>query len=254
MKIELLRNCSHGSEIATYLATDEYGGEKVIKTSTTPSGIKNLHKEVKGWRWYQKLRYPSTQEPLCLIVQKYNSYLNVKINYIDGDKPAYQAGFGGNKDAIRRAVQHYCQIWPRSFGLSPMHGDLSLDNIIINSAGVHIIDWEHFTTDAAPWGFDILYLLFETLYFSMYLGKHPHHKPTSEEIRITCEHIKTINACQQLQSDMLKTPLKFIREFILANNNLWGEQLALYQIKLPIIAFSSEQITMIDEMIGSRMT
>jgi hypothetical protein len=87
----------------------------------------------------------------------------------------------------------------------------------------------------------------------MYLGKHQHHKPTSKEVQIICEHIKAINACHQLQSDMMKEPLKFIKGFILANNHLWGEQLALYQSKLPVIAFSSEQTTMIDEMIGSRM-
>jgi hypothetical protein len=253
MKMELLRNCWHGSEIATYRATDESGGKIIIKVSTTPGGIKNLYKEVEGWRWYQKLRYPAIQEPLCLIVQEYKSYLKVKINYIDGDKPVYQTGLEGNKDIITRAVQHYCQIWPRSSDLSPMHGDFSLDNIIINSNGVHVIDWEHFTTDIAPWGFDILYLLFELLYFSMYLGKHQHYKPTSDEIRIICEHIKTINTCQQLQPDILKAPLKFVRGFILANNHLWGEQFALYQIKLPVVIFSSEQITVIDEMIGSRM-
>ncbi len=134
-----------------------------------------------------------------------------------------------------------------------MHGDLSLDNIIINSDGVHIIDWEHYVADAAPWGFDALYLLFESLYFGMYLGRHQRHKPTGMEIQIVCEHIKTINDHHQLQSDMLKAPLQFVKEFVLANHHLWGEQLALFQMKLPIIAFSSDQIAVIDEMISSGM-
>ncbi len=253
MKLELLRNCSHGSEIATYLAKDGSGGKMVIKTSSTPAGIKNLHKEIEGWRWYQKLRYPDTIEPLCSILQEYKSYLRLKISYINGDKPVYQTGLDGNKEAIKKIVKHYCQIWPYSSGLAPMHGDLSLDNIIINSNGVNIIDWEHFTDCAAPWGYDILYLLFESLYFSMYLSKRKQQKPTGEQIQILCDCIATINTCQQLHYEMLKTPLKFIRGFILANNHLWGEQLALYQLKLPIIAFSSDEIAMIDEMIVARM-
>lgn len=248
MKIELLRNCAHGSEIATYLATDEFGGKIVIKTSTTPSGIKNLQNEVRGWQWYKTIRYQSN-EPICRIVQQRDTYLQIHIKYINGYKPVYQNGLVRNADALRRIVEHYCDIWPCSSDFSPMHGDLSLDNIIINSDGVNIIDWEHFIADSAPWGFDILYLLFESLYF----GMSHRHEPTGKEIRIICEHIKTINDHHQLQSDMLKTPLQFIKGFILANHHLWGEQFASFQMKLPIIAFSSDQVTMIDKMISSGM-
>lgn len=234
----------HGSEIATYLATDELGGRRIVKTSTTSSGIKNLCNEVKGWRWYQSLRYP-LNESICWIAQRRNKYLQIHIKYIDGIKPVYQDGIERNADAIRKIVQHYCDIWPSSSDSSPMHGDLSLDNIIINSDGVHIIDWEHFTTDAAPWAFDIMYLLFESLYF----GMRNRNKPTGKEIQIICKHIKTMTDHHHLYSDMLKAPLRFIREFISAHHHLWGEQLSSFQMKLPIIAFSFEQVTMIDEMI-----
>lgn len=252
MKIELLRNCTHGSEIATYLATDEFGGKRIRKTSTTPSGIKNLRNELEGWQWYETLRYHSN-EPICRIAKQRDKYLQIHIKYIEGIKPVFQNGLERNAGAISKIVQHYCDIWPRSFDASPMHGDFSLDNIIINLDGVHIFDWEHFIADAVPWGFDILYLLFESLYFGMYLGKHQRHKPTCKEIQIISEHIKAINAYQQLHPDMLKTPLQFIKEFILTNNHLWGEQLASFQMKLPIIAFSSDKITMIDEKISSGM-
>ena len=252
MKIELLRNCAHGSEIATYLATDEFGGKRVIKTSTTPSGIKNLHNEVEGWRWYQVLSYQSN-EPICHIAQQRERYLQIQIKYIDGIKPFYQNGLVRNADAIEKIVRHYCDIWPYSKVFSPMHGDLSLDNIIINSEGVHIIDWEHYMADAAPWGFDILYLLFESLYFGMNSKKHQHHQPTGMEKQIICEHIEKINGHHQLQSDMLEAPLRFITEFILTNHHFWGEQLSSFQMKLPIIAFSSDQVAMIDEMIVSGM-
>jgi hypothetical protein len=250
MKIELLRNCEHGSEIMTYLATDEFGGKKIIKTSTTPSGIKNLRNEVEGWRWYKSLRHHSN-ESICRIVQQRDSYLQIQIDYINGNKPDYQNGLVRNANAIRSIVEHYCDIWPFSSGSSPMHGDLSLDNIIINSDGVHIIDWEHYMLDAVPWGFDIIYLLLESLYFGMRHRNKPN--PTGTEIQIICDHIKTINEHHQLHPDMLKTPLRFIKGFVLTNHHLWGEQLTSFQMKLPIIAFSSDQITMIDDMISSQM-
>jgi len=252
MKFELLRNCSHGSEIATYMATDELGIKRVIKTSTTPGGIKNLRNEVEGWRWYQQLRYNSN-EPICKIAQQRDQYLQLHIKYIDGKKPVLENGLVRNASAIKEIVQHYCDIWPRSFDASPMHGDLSLDNIIMSSEGIHIIDWEHFISDAVPWGFDIMYLLFESLYFGMYLGMHHRHKPTGKEIQIIREHIKTINDHCPLLPVMLKEPLRSIKEFILVNHHLWGEQLASFQMKLPIIAFSFDQVNMIDEMICSGM-
>jgi hypothetical protein len=246
MKIELLRNCAHGSEIATYLAMDGSGGKRIIKAATTSGGIINLHNEETGWRWYQSLRYNSN-EPICRIIQQRDMYLQIQINYIDGKKPIYQNGLKGNADVIKKIVEHYCVVWPYSSGPLPMHGDFSLDNIIVNPAGIHIIDWEHFTIDVAPWGFDILYLLFESLYF----GMRNRNRPTVEEVQIIRESIETIDEHHQLQPEIRKTPLRFIKGFILSNLHLWGEQIASFQMKLPAVAFSPDQIAIIDEMICS---
>ncbi len=105
MKIELSRNCAHGSEIATYLATDKFGGKRVIKTSTTPGGIKNLSNEVEGWHWYQELRYQSN-ESICRIAQQRDKYLQIHIEYIEGNKPIYQDGLVRNAKAVRMIVEH----------------------------------------------------------------------------------------------------------------------------------------------------
>lgn len=247
MMIELIRNCGHGSEIATYLATDESGKRKIIKTSTSRNGIRNLYNEARGWNWYQKIRYPAANEPICRIAQEKHKYLQIQITHIDGYTPVYRYGLERNADAIRSIVQHCCDIWPRSSDLLPMHGDLSLDNIIINSDGVHIVDWEHFMADAAPWGFDAIYLLFETLYF----GMRSRFEPTAREIQIISEQLNAINACHKLHDDMVREPLRSLREFVAKNNRLWGEQLVLFPMKLPIVAFTSDQIAMIDKMIRS---
>lgn len=243
MTIELISNCMHFSEHATYLATDGSGKRKIIKTATSQNGIGNLHNEARGWSWYQKLRYPAENEPICRIAQERHKYLQIQIMYIDGYKPVFQKGLERNADTIRTIVQHYCDIWPRSAEPSPMHGDLSLGNIIINSDGVHIIDWEHFKAGAAPWGFDLIYLLFETLYF----GIQPCFEPTAGEIQVIREQLNTIKACHMLPVDLVREPLRFLKEFVIKNNHLWGEQF----IKFPVLVFTSDQITLIDEMIRS---
>jgi len=243
MMIELIRNCGHGSEHATYLATDESGGRKIIKTATIPSGIKNLHNEVEGWCWYQRMRYAATQKPICRIIEERNRYFKMEIAFIDGYTLSYYKGLERNADAIRTIVRHYCDVWSRSSDPAPMHGDLSLGNIIMNSEGVHIIDWEHYVAGSVPWGFDVIYLLCETLYFGMRFRS----KPTIGEIKIIREQLNAINTHHKLQADMIRNPLGFLREFMVQNDHLWGEQ----SMKFPILAFTPDQIAMIDKMIRS---
>jgi maltose O-acetyltransferase len=245
--IELIRNCGHGSEIATYLATDGSGKKRILKTSTSPNGIQNLHNEVRGWSWYHKIRYPGVAEPACRIVQAKQKYLQIEIAHIDGSKPVFQHGLERNADAVRKVVKHYCDIWPCSIDPVPLHGDLSLDNIIMNSEGIHVIDWEHFSEGAAPWGFDAVYFLFETLYFGMRFRS----RPTGGEIKILREQLNIINTRHKLNAGMMREPLRFLREFIGGNGRLWGEQIALFPMKLPVVAFTSDQITLIDKMVRS---
>jgi len=247
--IELLRNCSHGSEIATYLASNLYSGKKVIKAAITPAGIKNLESEVNGWNWYQRIRYPHIIAPLCKITQNKNSYFKIEIEFIEGIKADYRKGLVRNSNFVQKVIKHYCHRWPYySNALSPFHGDLSIDNIIYNSTGVHIIDWEHFSLSGAPWGFDALYLLFETLWFGMRKRK----LPTKKEINIISYNIKILNVKNKLDTQIMKHPLRFVINFINNNSKLWGKQLSVFQNKLPIINFTTEQISIIDELIDNK--
>ncbi|HEX9972833.1 MAG TPA: hypothetical protein VGD14_12240, partial [bacterium] len=164
----MIRNCSHGSEIATYLVSEGGLSRHIIKVASTPAGIKNLKCEIKGWDWYQKARYQQDRDPVCRIIRDKNDYLKIRIEFIDGIKADYARGLEKNAAIIKKVFEHYCSIFPYyTDRLSPFHGDFSVDNVILNSGGIHIIDWEHFNPNGAPWGFDALYLLFETLYFGM---------------------------------------------------------------------------------------
>jgi len=248
--IELIRNCSHGSEIATYLVSKDGFGKHIIKVAATPTGIKNLRCEIEGWSWYQKIRYQQNHDSICRIMRDKNDYLKIQIEFIDGIKADYAKGLEKNADMVKKVFEHYCNIFPyHSNGLSPFHGDFSLDNVIFNSNGVYIIDWEHFNPGGAPWGFDALYLLFETLYFGMRNRK----RPSRDEINVIADSIDFLNADNRLERKIIERPLKFTKSFINDNPGLWGEQLAAFPDKLPILAFTHDRITLIDDMIFSKL-
>lgn len=244
--MELIRNCSHGSEIATYLAGKDSLGRHVIKAASTPEGIKNLKNEVKGWNWYQGIRYEKNREPICRIIREAKNYLRIQIDFIEGDKIDYAGGLEKNANMVRRVFGHYRNIFPYHSGaLSAFHGDFSLDNVILNSSGIHIIDWEHFNPNGAPWGFDALYLLFETLYFGMRKRK----TPSRNEIDLVIDNINYLNTDNRLEQQMIEHPLKFVKSFIENNSGLWSGQLAAFPDKFPVLKFTDDQVDLIDDMI-----
>jgi hypothetical protein len=246
--IELIRNCSHGSEIATYIVTDINSRKKILKASTSSSGIKNLKNEFEGWNWYKEIRYPLYKEPLCRVVQQKEKYLKIEIQFIEGIKADYRKGIKNNSELLKMIIKHYCKTWPfNKYEYSPLHGDLSIDNIIYNSNGINFIDWEHFNLKGAPWGFDALYLLFETLWFSM----KSRAKPNVDEVNIIKQNLDVLNSDGKLESKLLISPLTSIKEFINENYSIWGEQLQLFRKKLPVLEFDEQQITNIEKLILS---
>lgn len=246
--IELLKNCSHGNEVSTYLMNNNLDVKKIIKVAATPIGIKNLKCEIEGWDWYQKIRYSVKEEPLCRIVQERNSYLKIHLRFIEGARADCRKGLEENEEIIKKVIKHYCEIWPYyPDDKSPLHGDLSLDNIIYNDDGIHIIDWEHFNIRGAQWGFDPLYMLFETLFLRIRNRK----RPSQKEIAIIVNSMNLLNRTFELQPRIINHPLKFLIGFITDNYTFWGGELSAFRNKLPILAFTPDRVTFIDHMIYS---
>jgi hypothetical protein len=248
--IELLRNCSNGNEVSTYLVNAGSSAGKIVKAAATSIGINNLRREVDGWDWYQKIRPLETGEPICRIVQEKKHYLKIEIKFIDGTRVDCREGLEKNHKMIQEIVGHYCEIWPRHpDNESPLHGDLSLDNVIYGADGVCIIDWEHFHEKGAPWGFDPLYMLFETLFLRI----RNRRQPSSKEIDIIAGNIVFLNNRHKLQSQMMDRPLRFLVDFIISNYTLWGRELALFRNKFPILAFTPDRVSSIDKMVCSEL-
>jgi hypothetical protein len=248
--IELLKNCSNGNDVSTYLVIRDTGFKKIVKIAATPVGMRNLRREVGGWGWYQEMRYPKKEEPICRIVQQGVSFLKIELEFMEGARADCRKGLEKNRENIRKAIEHYCEIWPSfSDSTAPLHGDLSLDNIIYNADGVHMIDWEHFHEKGAPWGFDPLYLLFETLFLRIRNNK----RPSRAEVAIIADSIGFLNRKQELQSQMIDHPLRFLVEFITVNHRLWCEELPAFQNKFPILAFTADRVLSIDNTIRARL-
>lgn len=246
--IELIRNCSRDSESATYLIAD-HADKKIIKIASTAIGIKSLQRELQGWGWYCALRYPQRKNLFCQIIQKNVSYLKIGIEFIDGVKSDYGRGLIPNVNLLKKVMFHYCDIWPcYSDGCSVLHGDLSLDNIIYNKEGFHIIDWEYFNPNGPLWGFDAVYLLFETLYFGMKGRK----QPSLRELDIVVDNITILNSHKQLSIDFIRSPLKTVKDLIVRNYKLWGDYLLTASRKLPVVSFTDSQVFLIDQAIFSR--
>jgi hypothetical protein len=169
--------------------------------------------------------------------------MSITIGYIEGRSPDYTKGLAPNESPVMRAVEHYCRVWERSgAGLSELHGDYSLGNIIFNEAGLHVTDWEHFSRSSAPWGFDALYLVLEVLWF----GMQRRVSPSAGEARILSGSIKLLQQRGELEPDMRKTPVTFLKRFINEHSGLWGPQC----YKFPILHFSDSQTRAIDEAMG----
>jgi hypothetical protein len=244
--IALLRNCSHGSEIAAYSIQEDGLNTVIIKVASTKHGIENLHKEVDGWNWYQNVIEDNGNNKLARVLIEKNKYLKISIPYIDGLKANYNDGLVSNADLISKVIRQYVDLWPYKEGhYSPLHGDLSIDNIIYNQQGVHIIDWEHFAYDGAPWGFDALYLVFETLWF----GMKDRITLTSDEAIIIKKCIKMLNKQNRLPTEMIESPLGFVKKYMVENMNKWGEQMLNYPNKFPVLKFANERIVAIDNRI-----
>jgi len=243
--LKLIRNCSHENEVATYYS--EKDQEKaIIKASSTKAGIDEIKKEVKGWVWYQSRRAPNATRNFCDIVENRENYIRIKIQYIEGCKEKYSKGIQRNSELVNNIIQHYCNIWQGDKeGGFPLHGDLCVDNVISNKDGIHIIDWEHFSPDAAPFGFDAYNLLFEQLWFSM-KGRE---RPRKGEIEVLLDNIRLIRSSSTEVSSFYDKPLFSLHKFIRTNCRFWRNQIH----RLPVFLFSEEQVMAIDKIISSHI-
>jgi len=247
MKKAVIRNCLHGSEIVVCRNLDDSGRcLSLVKSSTGAEGIRNLKAEFEGYHWYNEaLKAPVSVRASDLS----RSYFQLEVEFLLGRKPDYLQGLLANADAIEFGIRHYCDIWaPRQAQADRacVHGDISLDNLIISGEQVRLIDWEHFTPDALPVGFDGLYLLFESLWFEI----EDMRDPAPAALALIRRGIATLRDAGCLHPSYADAPLRRTVEAIHSRPDIWGEQLQRCH-KLPILKWSSQRIAELDRRIAA---
>jgi len=240
---ELLRNGSHFSAHATYLA-EVHGQKKIVKAAADPDGIENLKREFRGLEWYTRRRNPTQGNP-CRIVAEKREYLRTEIDYVEGRIPDCRSGLVRSAADLRSLISHYCEIWPKGNRV-PLHGDFSLGNAVFNEKSIYIIDWEHFAEDAVPGGFDVVYLLLETLC----LGMRMRSKPSPEEIKILADLLAEANTRGHLAPEVVRSPLGFLVGYMKANPGFWGKQMP----KFPVFKLSGNELAYIDTLLNARLS
>lgn len=242
MKYELLRNCSHGSKVYTFFVED---CEKkfYLKSASNLEGIENINQEYKGWNWYFEKAHNLVDNPIDFHLLK-EKYVSLKISAFEGKKIKIKHGIKKNYNFFLKIIEHYKEIWKLNKNKVPMHGDLSLENIIFKDNEVIFIDWEHFNRDCTYWGFDIYYLLYETLWFNW---KNIHTSRDSEILYIS-KLLKALNSNFGFPNNEF-FKLSYLINFIINNKKLWAHQLSNNLNKLPLLNFKKGDVKYVDNLI-----
>ena len=233
----LIKNCSHHSSI--FVVQDE--NKFIYKSSSLSRGIQDLKNEISGYKWYNSFLLKKIHIGIEIETE---NYLRLKMNYIDARVPDVSKGYHHNINYIELAIRHYADIWgsmPSDLSGYPLHGDYSIEgNILFSNKSVFVIDWEHFSEDVAPIGFDGLYLLFETFWLDKSGNK--------ETLNHIAEMIKFLKKRKCLAAVFEDSPLASTISFMRANRHIWGEQF----LKMPIISFSDVDVMEIDEYLRAQ--
>jgi len=234
---ELIRIGQHSSEIFLAKCTNEKHSF-YQKSSYSQDGIRDLRAELRGYDWYlDKAKIDEVVEVSCDI----DGYFKLTIPEFNASPCDVKITISNCFNYAIRAIDHYNNIWSIDIanGHSPVHGDFSLEgNILFNQSNVYIIDWEHYLPDAAPIGFDILFMVFELLKLDC-----KQSNPGEDKLRKIIELIeyaRSINAVSNKYKDNY-----FIRYLEEQDRikDLWGDQ---YN-KLPTTQFTTNQLKILTD-------
>jgi len=226
----LLNNCPHNNGI--YTLRDEDSG-RIIKSTYSQEGRQRLQNEFVGFNWYLDQKLLLDDKRPFIGVRDESHYKRLSIEIFPGRSGNPYKSLTYNRKLLLLAIDSYKTVWPKaSSSLFPLHGDFSVGNIIYNKNNIYIIDWEHFRENAAPWGFDLVNLLYESVFFSFQGNNTISY--CDIEIYILLRNIISKLLPKNIQFDCnLESLIEFMSKNF-AIFNPWSE-------KLPVTKFSDHQ-------------
>jgi hypothetical protein len=209
----------------------------IKKSASHEHSITRLKYELKGVDWYCK----ATNFKLIADLVDLPSYCSVNFSFVNGHKADFRQGYWANREYIKIALDEYCKIWKKNTsGSMVIHGDYSIDNMIFCERTVVIIDWEHFSEVDIPIGFDALNLIYEQLYMLLRL-----RKLSKNVVGHANSMLKNLFDCGCLDNVYAEAPLTTLRQYVLANMDIWGSQSS----KLPILNITPSKARELDRSI-----
>jgi hypothetical protein len=245
----VIRNCAHGGTSILSIGYDAQGGPLWIeKSSATPEGIRDLVRERDGLDWYASfvsyLSRPELDRPTA-------QYARLRSQFFAGRSGTHRDGLLGNAPLISSAIAHYAAIWGEwaktavDIEKAPVHGDLSVDNVIVGDRGIVFLDWEHFHMNALPVGFDACYLLFESLWYE---ARHRLGHISDEAILFVRQSLGILRDRGCLSRIFYMAPLEMTLKIMNEKKTVWGNQFR----KFPILGWPREIVARIDRSIDRR--
>jgi len=233
----LIRNCPHNN--GTYTLKDSELG-KIVKSSYSKDGMVRLLNEYNGYKWYFNRINFDDLNGVQFNETENKRYVRLLVNIFSGKNGNCHKSLSYNSLALFKVIDSYVNIWPTDKNkMTTIHGDFSLGNIIFNDTdeSLLIIDWEHYNKDILPWGFDIVNLLYESVYFTL-KGKSYLRKIDIEAYIKVKKY--TLNLLDSL--NCMDGSLQQIIDIISNNRYLWGG----LANKLPVMNYSNEQTKYLD--------
>jgi hypothetical protein len=231
----LINNCPHDNKVYTII---DKKNELIIKSSCSKIGIQRISNEFSGYRWFLE-RTDKNKLSKIKIKKNKNYYARFYGHLFPGTTGNLNASITDNYSNLLLVINFYQKIWPRNQKFLPLHGDFSIGNIIFHKNKINIIDWEHFSINKFPWGFDLLNILFESINFSMQ-GKKTLYK--LDEISFINLYTIIFNLINKYNN--INTYRSFSKFIKLNKKNIWGDTFK----KLPAIHFNYEQIDYIGDI------
>ena len=207
----LIRSFSHGNEVSVFY--DE------IKNTFTKVGLSEKSKnfilaDKKGIDWYTK-----NNKNLKSFVRDFwdlPNYTRLDLNKINGKISNYNSNILINKSILEKSINHYLKIWPKQTTV-PSHGDLTLDNIIVQNNQIIFFDWEHFNPVGEIWGFDLVYLVLSAIS----LPNYNNDKIPKRELDIFCYFWKKLLNLG-INKDLIYDPFNYFNR-IFINSKFWSD-------------------------------
>lgn len=171
--------------------------------------IKN---EIKGIEWYN-VNFPNN---INLNYQHLSeNYSKIEISKIKGIKINYFNDFTKNYEFILKFCNFYLNYWPKS-KYSPIHGDLTFDNIFFLNDKIIIFDWENFDINGSVFGYDLVYFILSSFFLPLIVNKNTNKK----NVFLLKKIWKKIHN-SEIDKELLNDPFNFFEKFY-NNQNSWS--------------------------------